>query len=73
MDDTVKKSKDLDTNINDCYCPFLFVFKPYQEYFTFHSAEHEILNADKYENIKEIQHFPGSDKTGMLFFSAHKC
>ena len=36
------------------------------------SAEHEILNAHKNKNIKnkyqEIQLFPGSDKSIMLFF-----
>ena len=32
------------------------------------SAEHEILNARKYENIKKIKHFSGSDKLIMLFF-----
>ena len=30
--------------------------------------EHEILNAHKYENIKEFSFFRGSDKPRMLFF-----
>ena len=34
----------------------------------FNSVEHEILNAHKYKNIKEIQLFPDSDKPRMLFF-----
>ena len=38
------------------------------------SAEHKILNAHKYKNImQEIQLMPGSGKTIMLFFPAHKC
>ena len=40
-------------------------------YITFsmlNSAEHEISKARKYKNIKEIEHFSGSDKPGMLFF-----
>ena len=37
------------------------------------SAEHEILNANKYKNIKKISFFSDSDKPRMLFFPAHKC
>ena len=36
------------------------------------SVEREILNADKYKNIKRICVL-GSDKPRMLFFPAHKC
>ena len=32
------------------------------------SVEHEILNADKYKNIKKSNVFLGSGKTRMLFF-----
>ena len=35
-------------------------------FFMFISAEHEILNAHKYENIKNF--FSGSNKPIMLFF-----
>ena len=31
------------------------------------SAEHEILNAHKYKNIKKFSFFSGSDKPRMLF------
>ena len=31
-------------------------------------ADHEILNAHKYENIKKFSYFSGSDKPIMLFF-----
>ena len=40
-------------------------------YITFsmlNSAEHEILNAQKYKKYQETQHFLGSDKSRMLFF-----
>ena len=37
------------------------------KYFRLNSAEHEILNAHKYKNIKKYQHFSGSDKSKMLF------
>ena len=33
------------------------------------SAQHDILNAQKYKNIKKLEHFSGSDKPCMLFFS----
>ena len=39
----------------------------YKENFMLSSAEHEILNAHKYKNIKLFS-FLGSDKPGMLFF-----
>ena len=32
------------------------------------SAEHEILNTHKYENIKKLSFFSGADKHIMLFF-----
>ena len=32
------------------------------------SAEHEILNAIEYKNIKKFRFFSGSDKHRMLFF-----
>ena len=32
------------------------------------SAQHEILNAHKYENIKKFSFFSRSDKSRMLFF-----
>ena len=32
------------------------------------SPEYEILNAHKYKNCHESQHFSGSDKSRMLFF-----
>ena len=32
------------------------------------SAEHEIINAHKYKNIKKFSIFSGSDKPRMLFF-----
>ena len=32
------------------------------------SAEHEILNAHKYKNIKKFGFFLGSDKSKMLLF-----
>ena len=32
------------------------------------SAEHEILNACKYKNIKKFSIFAGSDRPRMLFF-----
>ena len=52
--------------------------------FVLNSAEHEILNAHKYKNIKKFSFFSGSDKPRMLFFllinvimptvfPAHKC
>ena len=34
----------------------------------FKSAEHEIINAHKYENIKKFSFFSGSDNLIMLFF-----
>ena len=40
----------------------------YKTFFMLNSAEHEILNAHKYENLKKNQHFSGSDKPRMLFF-----
>ena len=36
--------------------------------FMLNSAEHEILNAHKYKNIKIFSFFSGSDKWRMLFF-----
>ena len=36
------------------------------------SAEHEILNAHLYENVKTNLLFKGSDKL-IMFFAAHKC
>ena len=32
------------------------------------SAEHEILNAHKYENVKKLSFFSGTDKSRILFF-----
>ena len=32
------------------------------------SAEHEILNVNKYKKYQEIKHFSGSDKPKILFF-----
>ena len=40
----------------------------YKTFFMLNSAEHEILNAHKYKNIKEFSFFSGSDKPRMLFF-----
>ena len=37
-------------------------------YKTFFHAEHEILNACKYKNIKKFGLFLGSDNPRMLFF-----
>ena len=41
----------------------------YKTFSMLNSAEHEILNAHKYQ---EIQHFSGSDKPRMLFFLLKK-
>ena len=40
----------------------------YKKLFMLNSAEHEILNAYKYKNIKKFSLFLGSDKHRMLFF-----
>ena len=40
----------------------------YKKNFMLDLAVHEILNAKKYKNNQEIQHFSGSDKPRMLFF-----
>ena len=40
----------------------------YKTFFMLNSAEHEILNAHKSENIKKLSIFLGSDKPRMLFF-----
>ena len=37
-------------------------------FFMLNSAEHEILNAQKYKTIKTLSFFSGSDKPTMLFF-----
>ena len=39
----------------------------YKTFFMLNSAEHEILNAHKYKNIKKSA-FLGTDKPRMLFF-----
>ena len=36
--------------------------------FMLNSAEHDTLNAQKYENIKKFLYFSGSYKPRMLFF-----
>ena len=36
--------------------------------FMLNSAEHEILNAHKYKNLKKFGFFPGSDKPVILLF-----
>ena len=38
-------------------------------FFMLDSAEHEILNAHKYKNIKKCSFFSGLDKPRMVFFS----
>ena len=40
----------------------------YKTFFMLNSAEHEILNAHKYKDIKKFGLFLGSDKPRMLFF-----
>ena len=40
----------------------------YKTFFILNSVEHEILNAQKYENIKKFSIFSDSDKLRMLFF-----
>ena len=40
----------------------------YKTFFMLHSAEHKILNADKYKNIKRFGFFSDSDKPRMLYF-----
>ena len=40
----------------------------YKTFSMLNSPEHEILNAYKYENIKNFSFFSGSDKLIMLFF-----
>ena len=46
----------------------------YNKIFVLNSAEHEILNAHKYENIKKFRgFFSGSYEPRMLFFPAHNC
>ena len=40
----------------------------YKTFFKLNSAEHEILNAHKYKNIKKLCIFSGSYKPRMLFF-----
>ena len=37
-------------------------------FFVLNSAEHEILNAHTYKNIKKFSFFSGLDKPRMLFF-----
>ena len=41
----------------------------YKTFFMLNSAEREILNTHKYENIKKFGFFLGSDKPRMLFLS----
>ena len=38
----------------------------YKKFLLLNSAEHEILNAHKYKNIKKFRVFSGSDKPRML-------
>ena len=66
----------------DCLCriknlhyAFLWLSSPdyippqgYKPFLMLNSAEHEILNANKYENIKKFSFFTESDKPRMLFF-----
>ena len=40
----------------------------YKSYFMLNSAEHEILDAHKYKNIKKFSIFSSSDKPRMPFF-----
>ena len=40
----------------------------YKTFSMLSSAEHEILNAQKYKKFQEIQHFSGLNKPRMLFF-----
>ena len=42
--------------------------RDYKTIFMLSSVEHEILNADKYKNIKKVSYFLGSDKPRMLYF-----
>ena len=48
--------------------PFSIWSRDYKTLFKLNSAEHEILNAHKYENIKKFSLFSGSDKPVLLFF-----
>ena len=45
-----------------------FWARGYKTCFMLNSAEHEILNAHKYNKYQEIQHISGSYKPRMLFF-----
>ena len=40
----------------------------YKTFFMLNSAEHEILHAHKYKNIKKFSVISGSDKHRILFF-----
>ena len=44
----------------------------YKTFFMHNSAEHEILNAGKYENIKNYT-FSSSDNPRMLFSCSYNC
>ena len=46
----------------------LVLAQGYKTFFMLNSAEHEILNAYKYENIKKFSIFSGSEKSRMLLF-----
>ena len=55
-------------------CSIMLEIRPriYKTFFMLNSAEHEILNAHKYKNIKKCG-FLGPDKPRMLFFPTDKC
>ena len=60
--------------VNQCGLKYVITrARGYKTFFMLNSAEHEILNARKYKNIKKLSIFSGSEKPRVLFFPAQKC